>query len=64
MDALKGWTRTQKHAVAAAYLGWTLDAFDFFVMTFVMPDIGHFVMLEDPPRFNRSLDSVIKGLAK
>src|SRR6185369_8832688 len=40
LDALKGWTRTQKHAVAAAYLGWTLDAFDFFVLTFVMPDIA------------------------
>ena len=25
-DALKGWTSPQKHAVAAAYLGWTLDA--------------------------------------
>jgi len=34
------------------------------VKAFVMPDIGHFVMLEDPPRFNRSLDSVIKGFAK
>jgi pimeloyl-ACP methyl ester carboxylesterase len=34
------------------------------VKAFVMPDIGHFVMLEDPPRFNRSLDSVIRGFAK
>src|SRR5689334_24230314 len=40
LDALKGWTSAQKHAVAAAYLGWTLDAFDFFVLTFVMPDIA------------------------
>ena len=39
-DALKGWTSPQKHAVAAAYLGWTLDAFDFFVLTFVMPDVA------------------------
>src|SRR5262245_4120805 len=39
-DALKGWTGAQKHAVAAAYLGWTLDAFDFFVLTFVMPDVA------------------------
>ena len=27
--ALSGWTREQKGAVAAAYLGWMLDAFDF-----------------------------------
>jgi SHS family lactate transporter-like MFS transporter len=39
-DALRGWTRAQKHVVAASYLGWTLDAFDFFVLTFVMPDIA------------------------
>jgi len=30
------------------------------VKAFVLPDSGHFPMLEDPPRFNRSLDSVIK----
>jgi pimeloyl-ACP methyl ester carboxylesterase len=34
------------------------------VKAFVMPDIGHFLMLEDPPRFNRSLDSVVKGFAQ
>lgn len=33
------------------------------VKAFVMPDIGHFLTLEDPPRFNRSLDSVVKGFA-
>jgi SHS family lactate transporter-like MFS transporter len=42
-DALKGWTGAQKHAVTAAYLGWTLDAFDFFVLTFVVKDlVGEF----------------------
>jgi SHS family lactate transporter-like MFS transporter len=40
LDALKGWTGAQKNVVAASYLGWTLDAFDFFVLTFVMPDIA------------------------
>ena len=34
------------------------------VKAFVMPDSGHFLMLEDPPRFNRSLDSVVKGFAQ
>ena len=39
LDALKGWTSKQVHAVTAAYLGWTLDAFDFFVLTFVVKDL-------------------------
>ncbi len=30
----------QRHVVAAAYLGWTLDAFDFFIMVFVLSDIA------------------------
>jgi SHS family lactate transporter-like MFS transporter len=29
-------TRAQIHVVMAAYLGWTLDAFDFFIMAFVL----------------------------
>ena len=39
LDALKGWTAKQKHAVTAAYLGWALDAFDFFVLTFVVKEL-------------------------
>ena len=38
--ALKGWTREQKHALAASFLGWTLDAFDFFLLVFVVTDIA------------------------
>ncbi len=38
--ALAGWTREQKSVVAAAYLGWMLDAFDFFLMVFVLRDIA------------------------
>jgi SHS family lactate transporter-like MFS transporter len=38
-EALSGWTREQKHVVVASYLGWTLDAFDFFLMVFVLSDI-------------------------
>ena len=30
----------QRHVVAACYLGWTLDAFDFFIMVFVIGDIA------------------------
>jgi SHS family lactate transporter-like MFS transporter len=40
IKALSGWTSAQKHVVAASYLGWTLDAFDFFLMVFVLRDIA------------------------
>jgi SHS family lactate transporter-like MFS transporter len=39
-DAFKGWTGPQKHVVAASFLGWTLDAFDFFLMVFVIKDVA------------------------
>ena len=39
--APKGWTKPDRqHAVTASFLGWTLDAFDFFILTFVFPDIA------------------------
>ncbi len=38
--ALSGWTSEQKHVVAASFLGWTLDAFDFFLLVFVLRDIA------------------------
>jgi MFS transporter, SHS family, lactate transporter len=37
---LSGWTKEQKSVVIASYLGWTLDAFDFFLMVFVFRDIA------------------------
>jgi SHS family lactate transporter-like MFS transporter len=43
------WTRSQKNVALAAYLGWTLDAFDFFLMTlmftYIAKDFG--VSVED-----------------
>src|SRR6266550_9327702 len=30
----------QLNAVIACFLGWTLDAFDFFILIFVFPDIA------------------------
>src|SRR5262245_40581368 len=30
----------QRNAVLAGFLGWTLDAFDFFVLTFVIEDVA------------------------
>ncbi len=34
------WTKEQRNVTIAAYLGWTLDAFDFFLMVFVLKDIA------------------------
>ncbi len=39
-ESLKGWSTTAKHTVAASYLAWTFDAYDFFLLTFVFPDIA------------------------
>jgi len=50
MVILDTWSRTiadlraldarQRNAVVASYLGWTLDAFDFFLLVFVLKDIA------------------------
>ena len=40
IEALRGWTSRQKHVVAASYLGWTLDAMDFFFLLFVLNEIA------------------------
>ncbi len=34
------WTREQRVVVIASYLGWTLDAFDFFLMVFMLKAIA------------------------
>ena len=31
---------TQRHTVAASFLGWTLDAFDYFLLVMVMPAVA------------------------
>jgi MFS transporter, SHS family, lactate transporter len=38
--ALSGWTSQQRSVVVATFLGWTLDAFDFFLLVFVLKDIA------------------------
>ena len=40
MEAVKGWTTAQKRTVAASYLAWTLDAFDFFLLIYVIKDLA------------------------
>src|SRR5712672_913604 len=40
IPALVGWTTQQRSVVIATFLGWTLDAFDFFLLVFVLKDIA------------------------
>ncbi|CAH2792384.1 MAG: Uncharacterized MFS-type transporter STM0356 [uncultured Caballeronia sp.] len=49
------WTREQRNVTIAAYLGWTLDAFDFFLMVFVLKDIA--------AEFNTKIPAVALGIA-
>ncbi len=39
-EALTGWTAVQRKVVVASFLGWTLDAFDFFLLVFVIKDVA------------------------
>jgi SHS family lactate transporter-like MFS transporter len=52
--ALQGWTREQRNVVVASYLGWTLDAFDYFLMTFIVVSIA--------AEFHRSVTDVTYAL--
>ena len=38
---MRSLTSNQRNAFVASFLGWTLDAFDFFVVTFVVIHIAH-----------------------
>jgi SHS family lactate transporter-like MFS transporter len=40
LEPLRGWTKEQRHIVVASYLGWTLDAFDFFLLIFLVTDVS------------------------
>ncbi|MDB6091867.1 MAG: sugar transporter [Gammaproteobacteria bacterium] len=40
LQALKDWTPVQRKVVAASFLGWMLDAFDFFLLVFVLKDVA------------------------
>ncbi|HEX6565700.1 MAG TPA: MFS transporter [Chthoniobacterales bacterium] len=37
---LRNLNAKQRNAILACYLGWTLDAFDYFILIFVFPDIA------------------------
>ncbi|ACM26872.1 MFS transporter [Agrobacterium sp. SHOUNA12C] len=40
LDSLRSLSPQQSNTVIAAYLGWTLDAFDFFILVFVLKHIA------------------------
>jgi SHS family lactate transporter-like MFS transporter len=40
MPAREVWSRTQRHVVTASFLGWMLDAFDFFLVVFVLNQLS------------------------
>jgi SHS family lactate transporter-like MFS transporter len=48
LQALQGWTPAQKKVVAASFLGWMLDAFDFFLLVFVLKDVAREFGVERP----------------
>src|SRR5579864_6402803 len=39
-EGLRGWTAVERKVVTASFLGWTLDAFDFFLLVFVLDDVA------------------------
>ena len=41
VSALRELNHEQRHTVLASFLGWTLDAFDYFMFTFVIVAIAH-----------------------
>ena len=40
LGVLRELDSTQRHTVAASFLGWTLDAFDYFLLVMVMPAVA------------------------
>ncbi|SFX35245.1 MFS transporter, SHS family, lactate transporter [[Enterobacter] aerogenes] len=39
-NTMLGWTSLQRNAAIASFLSWTLDAFDFFLLVFLLSDIA------------------------
>ncbi|HEX7816943.1 MFS transporter [Dyella sp.] len=54
LSPLRELNREQRHTVLASFLGWTLDAFDYFLLTFVIVGISD--------EFRVSTDQVTLGL--
>jgi MFS transporter, SHS family, lactate transporter len=41
LSVLRELDPTQRKVVLASFLGWTLDAFDYFLLVFVIPEVAH-----------------------
>ena len=54
LSPLRELNREQRHTVLASFLGWTLDAFDYFLLTFVIIAVAN--------EFHASKDAVTAGL--
>src|SRR4029079_6308883 len=39
-EQARGLTRDQRNAFVAAWLGWAMDAFDYFLLVFVITDVA------------------------
>lgn len=37
---MRNWTSTQRHVAFASFASWSLDAFDFFILVFVLSDLA------------------------
>src|SRR3954462_14356167 len=54
LQMFRSLTRDQRNTFVACFLRWTLDAFDFFLLTFVLIPVGH--------EFGRSVREVTFGI--
>src|SRR4029434_10757054 len=54
VQLFKSLNRTQRKTFLACFLGWALDAFDFFLLTFVLVPVGH--------DFGRTISEVAFGI--
>src|SRR3982750_91208 len=54
IEMFRSLTRDQRNTFIACFLGWTLDAFDFFLLTFVYGAVGN--------EFGRSIKEVTFGI--
>src|SRR4030095_4520634 len=52
----KSLNRDQRNTFLACFLGWALDAFDFFLLTFVLVPVGH--------DFGRTVSEVAFGIMR
>src|SRR5579863_10024764 len=46
-SALAELDATQRKVVAASFIGWMLDAFDYFLLVFVIPEVARSFRVDD-----------------